>query len=218
MSGVHWGLLRVCTSDGPFDRPREHWCSHGSARISSWHTDSGRPFGNLSLSLSCSQGPPSRTAHWCLGSGQGRVWLNNSASPAGGEHPPPSDPDFIAGKNEVLQKEMLIWAVFGTQSFGLLGSRTPPPPSPLPLEDNSGAGFGLGLGDPSPVRGLQTTFFVPREGRPCTGSALRTGGKVWSQTPTLTGRQSATWVQPGPHAPHGSTCRTAPLASRHCSF
>ena len=34
------------------------------------------------------------------------------------------------GNNEVLQKEVLIWAIFGTQPFGLLGSRPPPPPAP----------------------------------------------------------------------------------------
>ena len=33
--------------------------------------------------------------------------------------------DFIRGGNGILQKETLIWAVLGTQPFGLLGSRTP---------------------------------------------------------------------------------------------
>ena len=55
----------------------------------------------------------------------------------GGLTPPaPSDPDFIVGKHQILQTEVLIGAVFGTQPFGLLGSRTPPPP----LKENSGAG------------------------------------------------------------------------------
>ena len=60
------------------------------------------------------------------------VLLNNSASSGvrgwGDPTPPrPSDPDFIVGKHEILQKEISIWAVFGTQTFGLLGSRDPPP-------------------------------------------------------------------------------------------
>ena len=59
-----------------------------------------------------------------------RVLLNNSASPAvgGWGGVSPSEPDFIVGSNGILQKEILIAAVFGTQIFGLLGSRTPPPP------------------------------------------------------------------------------------------
>ena len=39
------------------------------------------------------------------------------------------------GKNEILRKEILIWAFFGTQTFGLLGSRNPPPPF---LKEHSG--------------------------------------------------------------------------------
>ena len=42
----------------------------------------------------------------------------------GGGAVPPLDPDFIVGKNEILQTELLIWAIFGTQIFG---SQTPPP-------------------------------------------------------------------------------------------
>ena len=51
-----------------------------------------------------------------------------------GRHYAPPDPDFIAGQNVTLQKETLIWAVSGTQTFGLLGSRTPPPPTHTPPE------------------------------------------------------------------------------------
>ena len=60
-----------------------------------------------------------------------RALLHNSASPGGGGGGPNTSPlpsDFIVAKHESLQKEILIWAVFGTQTFGLLGSRTPPPP------------------------------------------------------------------------------------------
>ena len=51
----------------------------------------------------------------CPVRGQGRVLLNNSASPAGAgggggaNTPAPSDPEFVVGKNEILQKEILIW-------------------------------------------------------------------------------------------------------------
>ena len=48
---------------------------------------------------------------------------------------PPSDPDFIAGKNEIFTNENIDLAVFGTQTFGLLGSRTPPPL----FKENSGS-------------------------------------------------------------------------------
>ena len=50
------------------------------------------------------------------------------AAGGGGNPPPPRDQEFIVRKHEILQKEILIWAVFGTQTFGLLGSRIPPPP------------------------------------------------------------------------------------------
>ena len=36
------------------------------------------------------------------------------------------------GKQEILRKEIWIWAVFGTQPFGLLGPRTPPPLCGIP--------------------------------------------------------------------------------------
>ena len=41
---------------------------------------------------------------------------------------PPPDADFIVGKNENLRKEILIWDIFGTQTFGF---QTPSPPSSL---------------------------------------------------------------------------------------
>ena len=50
----------------------------------------------------------------------------------GGLTPPPLGPGFIVGKNEFVQKEMSIWAVFGAQNFGRLGCRPPPPPPPPP--------------------------------------------------------------------------------------
>ena len=55
-------------------------------------------------------------------------------------------PDVIVGRSEVLRKEILIWAVFGTQTLGLLGSRPPPlfttkalcqPPPPPDFMQNS---------------------------------------------------------------------------------
>ena len=59
-------------------------------------------------------------------------------------------PDFIVGKNEILQNEDIDLAVFGTQTFGLLGSRTPPhPPSPI---ENSGGGGGAAVAHPLNVR------------------------------------------------------------------
>ena len=67
--------------------------------------------------------------------GMGRFLLNNSASRGGG-FPPPSDPDFIVGNNEILQKEVLIW-LFLVQIFGLLGSRSPPPPPTTPPTTNN---------------------------------------------------------------------------------
>ena len=77
------------------------------------------------------------------GGGAPRVLLDNNTFPgwgAGGgmsNPPPPSDPDLMVGKKESLQKEVLIWLFFGAQTYGLLGSRTPPPPTP-PLKENSG--------------------------------------------------------------------------------
>ena len=53
--------------------------------------------------------------------------------PLGGGYttpPPPSDPDFKVGKHEILQKEILIWAVFLVHKpldFWVPG----PPPAPL---------------------------------------------------------------------------------------
>ena len=91
---------------------------------------------------------PNGQVQICVTAGKGHaniVLLNNSASPGvggcGGPTPPPPDPDFIVGKNEILQKEIIIdLAVFGTQTFGLLGSRTPPPPQP-PLRRTPHANF-----------------------------------------------------------------------------
>jgi len=65
---------------------------------------------------------------------EGRVLLHNSASGGDGldwrGYPPPlSDPDFMVRKNEILQKEILIWLFLVHK---LLGSRTPPP-----LKENS---------------------------------------------------------------------------------
>ena len=70
--------------------------------------------------------------HGAVGGGTGgRVLLNKSASPCGG-CPPPSGPGFHRGKTCNLQKEILVGAIFGTQTIGLLGSR--------PFKQNSGAG------------------------------------------------------------------------------
>ena len=58
----------------------------------------------------------------------GRVLLIGvSGRGGGGGANTPAPQTRIVGKNETLQKEILIWAVFGAQTFGLLGSRTPPP-------------------------------------------------------------------------------------------
>ena len=59
-----------------------------------------------------------------------RVFLNNSASPGGGgvRRPPPFDPDFTVRKNEILQKEILMWLFWYTK-FWTFGFQDPPPPS-----------------------------------------------------------------------------------------
>ena len=44
--------------------------------------------------------------------------------------PPPRNPDFIVGKNQILLNEKLIWAICGPQTFGF---RITPPPPPPPL-------------------------------------------------------------------------------------
>ena len=49
----------------------------------------------------------------------------------------PPDTVFIVGKHDIVQKDILIWAVFGTHTLGLLGSRTSPPPF---FKENSGEG------------------------------------------------------------------------------
>ena len=46
-----------------------------------------------------------------------------------GGTPLPLDPDFISEKKLGLQKETLMWAIFGSQIFGF--QETPPPPSLL---------------------------------------------------------------------------------------
>ena len=73
-------------------------------------------------------------AEWEGGGGAGESW--NGRAPQEEEEgggTPPSDPPpqtkvTIVRENEIVQKEILIWAIFGTQTFGLLGSRPPPPP------------------------------------------------------------------------------------------
>ena len=52
----------------------------------------------------------------------------------GGLTPPPSDPDFIVGKNEILQKEISI-GCFWCTNFWTFGFQDPPP-----LKENSGGG------------------------------------------------------------------------------
>ena len=72
----------------------------------------------------------------------------------GGGNPPPSDPDFIVGKTEILQKEMLIGAASGTPTFGLLGSRLPPLTPPLRrTREGGGGGAGLGKDKAGPGQG-----------------------------------------------------------------
>ena len=52
-------------------------------------------------------------------------------SPKGGPlPPPPPGPRVHCGKNENLQKEILMWAIFGTRNFGFQAP-SPPPPSSL---------------------------------------------------------------------------------------
>ena len=95
--------------------------------------------------------PPVRTApcvwhwllHWhrgmpvrkiegllCRGGGGG---LTRSHVTIRGLPPPPSDPDLMVGKKEILQKEVLIWLFLVHKLLDFLGSRTPPP-----LQQNSG--------------------------------------------------------------------------------
>ena len=74
-------------------------------------------------------GPPSASADEHVGA---QSFAELSTSGGGGAvgggltPPPPADPHFIVGKHELLQTEVLIGAVWGTQPFGLLGSRDPP--------------------------------------------------------------------------------------------
>ena len=60
------------------------------------------------------------------------------------------------GKNEILQKEMLIGAAFGTPTFGLLGSRPPPLTPPL-RRTRGGGGFGKDKAGPGQGPGRQRT-------------------------------------------------------------
>ena len=46
--------------------------------------------------------------------------------------PPPIAPRFLSGKKSNLQKEILVGAIFGAQTFGF---QTPPPPYSLPLAE-----------------------------------------------------------------------------------
>ena len=79
-----------------------------------------------------------------------RVLLNDSASPflGGGLATPPLRIRISQWDKMKFTKEILIWAIFGSRPFGLLGSRAPPPPAPtarlsetlpLPLQDSQGA-------------------------------------------------------------------------------
>ena len=72
-----------------------------------------------------------------------RVLLHNSGSlgwGGGANPPPPSDPDFIVGKDEIVQKEILIWLFLVHK---LLDFWVPDPPPPLclclPLSPTGGA-------------------------------------------------------------------------------
>ena len=74
--------------------------------------------------------------HFCfVPDGTGRAHASVSHSGGGGANPPapPLGPAFHGGRKRTLHKEILIWAVFGTQTFGLLGSR---PPHPLCKTDH----------------------------------------------------------------------------------
>ena len=52
--------------------------------------------------------------------------LSISCGGGGGLTPPPSDPDFIVGKNEILQQEILIWR-FLVHKFLDFWAPDPPP-------------------------------------------------------------------------------------------
>ena len=62
-----------------------------------------------------------------------RGLLNNSASPGGGCSPPPN-PDFIVGKDEILQKEIWLLLVHNLLAFWVVG----PPPPQTPFQEKSG--------------------------------------------------------------------------------
>ena len=77
---------------------------------------------------------------------------------------PPLGPGF---HSEILQKRNIDLAVFGTQTFGLLGSSTPPPPR-HPLTETSGRGGALG------GRGASSAVqLFGRRGRPSTRCAAQ---------------------------------------------
>ena len=78
--------------------------------------------------------------------------LDNSASPGlrgwgggGLTPPPPSDPDFIVGKHEILQKELLIWLILvhNLLDFWVPGPAKPPSPPFLIHPFLGGGGGGL---------------------------------------------------------------------------
>ena len=48
----------------------------------------------------------------------------------GANTPPPSDPDFVAGKDEILHKKTLIWLFFAHKRLDFWVPAPSPPPSP----------------------------------------------------------------------------------------
>ena len=83
-----------------------------------WRHPHAPPLEGLFVSESGQQRNPLRR-----GCSQGCIRTADNHRRRGVTPPPPLDPDFTVGNNEIYQRKY-FWAIFGTQTFG---SQTPPP-------------------------------------------------------------------------------------------